>query len=82
MRPLCRYDHHPDPAIDFEIEVESIQSIECDAAHGLRPYDGLPDRVARAMDFRVGGDAGAVAAKALLRQIDTRLREKFPDQYR
>jgi hypothetical protein len=69
---LARFEHHPDPAIDFCIEVEEIQAIAHDRSIGFaNPDDSkLADRIFRAMQFNVGGDEGAVSAKRLLRQIE------------
>lgn len=74
---LGRFGHHPNPAIDFEIEVESLQSRLFDAKHGIsKPGTAVESIVAvlediqRAMSFRVGGDEGAVKAKQLLRQLE------------
>lgn len=67
---LARFGHHPNPAIDFTVEVESLESIFADRALGLRQeltHDQLQQRVMRALDFRVGGDEAAVAAKSQLR---------------
>jgi hypothetical protein len=66
------FGHHPDPAIDFCVEVEEIQSIAHDRSIGFaNPDDSkLEDRIFRAMQFNVGGDEGAVSAKALLRQLE------------
>jgi len=74
---LCRFGHHPDAAIDFCIEVEEIEAIAACARLGLTGFgheqdrETLDSRIERAMDFRVGGDAGAVSAKAALRAIAT-----------
>jgi len=67
----CRFGHHPDPAIDFCIEVEAIQGEAYNERVGF-PIEGPPlaDRIFRAMQFRVGGDEGAVWAKSLLREIE------------
>jgi hypothetical protein len=66
------FDHHPDPAIDFCIEVEEIQSIAHDRSIGFVNADDsrLEDRIFRAMQFNVGGDENAISAKALLREIE------------
>jgi len=71
MEKLGRFDHHPDPAIDFCVEVEELMSIATDRKIGVsNPSDGdLEPRVAKAMEFRVGGDVSAVYAKAELRAI-------------
>jgi hypothetical protein len=70
---LGRFDHHPDPAIDFCVEVECIQGLTFDATHGMAERDAVSDRIFRAMQFRVGGDEGAVNAKALLRECEKQL---------
>lgn len=72
---LGRFGHHPDPAIDFCEEVEHLESIAENARLGLTGFgheadrERLDARIERALDFRVGGDAIAVAAKAVLRQL-------------
>lgn len=65
---LGRFGHHPDPAIDLEVEVEEIQSIVSDVKLGLRPKDDIEPRLSQAMHSRVGGVPSAVAAKDLLRE--------------
>lgn len=74
---LCRFGHHPDPAIDFCIEVEKLQSRLFDAKCCLSKPGTTPETVAavlhdikKAMDFRVGGDEGAVNAKHTLRALE------------
>lgn len=70
---LARYGHHPDPAIDFQVEVEEIQSIVADVKLGLRPKDDIEPRMSQAMQFRVGGVPSAVIAKNMLREIERSL---------
>lgn len=73
-----RFGHHPDPACDFCIEVETLEGMLFDAKHGIAadvggPPLAVPDvlaRIRRAMDFRVGGDPIAVQAKAVLRRLE------------
>lgn len=74
---LARFGHHPDPAIDFCIEVEGLQGRLFNAEHGISKPGEAAETVAsvlediqRAMTFRVGGDEGAVAAKAYLRKME------------
>lgn len=65
------FGHHPDAAVDFCLEVEAIENDLTDRAAGLSPQ--IPDlgaRIERAMQFKVGGDAGAVVAKSSLRKIE------------
>lgn len=67
---LGRFDHHPDPAIDFCIEVEELTAMAYNRRVGFDPEPDLERRVERAMDFRVGGDTNAVIAKEILRAIE------------
>jgi len=76
---LARFGHHPDPAIDFEIEVQSLEARLIDAENGYAKIGTEPEAVAsvladikRAMEFRVGGDPSAVAAKQALRNLEAR----------
>ena len=68
MSDLAQFGHHPDPAIDFCIEVEALEGMAYDRSVGL-PAPQFAERVERALQFRVGGDEGAVAAKNLLRSF-------------
>lgn len=68
---LGRFGHHPDPAIDFCIEVDAIKGELRQLALRLHVEGGdLGRRINRAMDFRVGGDPNACLAKVRLRQIE------------
>lgn len=72
---LGRFGHHPDPAIDFCVEVEALQAIARSAVLRLSGFgheddrQSYSDRYRRAMDFQVGGDAGACNAKHELRAL-------------
>lgn len=66
-----RYDHHPNPAIAYCIEVDAIEGLIYDARHGMAEPSEVQKRIDRAMDFRVGGDVHAVAAKDKLRVMAT-----------
>lgn len=70
--PLGRFGHHPHPAVDFCMEVQVLEGVAIDLAHdvdrGIAPPE-FHERVLRAIDFRVGGDPDAVAAKGILRVI-------------
>lgn len=63
---------HPDPAIDFCIEVDVLEGLLFDVLHeaGGTTIAELGERIKRAMDFVVGGDQHAIAAKAKLREIE------------
>lgn len=74
---LGRFDHHPDPAIDFEIEVQSLEARLFDAKGGISKPGTNPEDVSavlvdieRAMSFRVGADPSAVSAKQALRALE------------
>jgi hypothetical protein len=81
---LGEFDHHPDPAVDFCIEVEEIVAQHWNLTHGLHAPTAwqLGNRVRRAMDFRVGGDPSAVAAKDQLREIEKALASPVPSSER
>ena len=71
---LGRFGHHPDPATDFETEVNDI---ECEVYHhkvgfenGTPPLSELADRIFKAMMFRVGAVETAVLAKQWLRELE------------
>lgn len=72
--PLGRFGHHPDPADDFCVEVECLQSEwenhKTGFMNGTPSRRELEDRAFRAMQFRVGGDQAAIAAKGTLREIE------------
>lgn len=64
-----RYDHHPDPAIAFCVEVEEIEGEAYNARVGLTDREAVGMRAQRAMQFRVGGDLHAIRAKDRLREV-------------
>ena len=70
---LGRFDHHPDPAIDFCVEVEVLEGLVYEATFGLIPAAPVFARIDRAMSFRVGGDLNAISAKETLRQLERQL---------
>ena len=77
-----RFGHHPDPAIDFRIEVEILEIRMHKAERGMSRGGRAPETVGtvledvrRAMSFVVGGDPESVRAKALLRDLDRRAAE-------
>lgn len=71
---LGRFGHHPDPAIDFEVEVEEIIGMAHNRRVGFDAEPTLDDRVEKAMGFKVGGVETCVTAKSELRKIDAELR--------
>lgn len=72
---LGRFGHHPNPAIDFCVEVDELMSIATDRKLGVANPDdtSLEKRVERAMQFRVGGDLSAIDAKQEVRAIERML---------
>ncbi len=74
MEKLGRFDHHPDPAIDFCVEVEELEGMAYNRRVGFDPEPALDARIERAMQFRVGGDQNAVSAKGVLRTLENEIR--------
>ena len=76
---LGRFDHHPNPAIDFCVEVEEIEGEAYNLRVGFQPMTkaDLLERIDRAMHFIVGGDIGAIVAKDRLREIEREV-ERLP----
>lgn len=66
---LGRFGHHPDPAIDFEVEVESIIAMNINRNTEFDDEPELENRVGNAMNFTVGGVESCVVAKNELREI-------------
>ncbi len=72
---LGRFGWHPDPAIDFEVEVTDLEAEMTNRRIGFQPAprDVLLSRMERALDFRVGGVPSCVSAKGVLRQLHSEL---------
>lgn len=81
---LGRFCLHPDPAIDFCVEVETIEgewlNIQLGFENGTPSKTDLRQRVEKAMEFRVGGDLNAMAAKTLLRRIDSEMNPSIAEK--
>lgn len=73
MEKLGRFGHHPDPAIDFCVEVESLEGLAFDVERGMEERQPIALRINRAMGFRVGGDLSAITAKDTLRGLEKRI---------
>lgn len=73
---LGRFDHHPDPATDFEIEVQDLEAEAYNHRVGFQPLprDALYRRIDHAMNFRVGGVPSCVEAKTQLRELEREFR--------
>jgi len=83
MTDLGRFNHHPDPAIDFCIEVEALEGMAYNRRVGFDVEPTLEGRLSRAFEFRVGGDPIAVQAKQRLREIEAaRTSERLPNDPR
>jgi hypothetical protein len=63
-----RFNHHPDPAIDFEVECDCLMGLAFDAEHGMADKAAVIERMARALEFRVGGVPSCINAKEALRE--------------
>ncbi|MBY3162081.1 hypothetical protein HFO65_15715 [Rhizobium laguerreae] len=75
IEKLGRFGHHPDPAIDFCVEVEELEGMMFNRRVGFDAEPALDSRVEKAMDFRVGGDMNAIGARQTLKEIDAELRQ-------
>lgn len=71
---LGRFGHHPDPAIDYAIEVDVIEGLVEDCKAGLEKREAVEERIARAMQFRVGGTVLGISAKQALRDAEAKLK--------
>lgn len=71
METLSRFGHHPDPAVDFEVEVQDLEAEVYNYNVGFQPLrrEQIARRIDIALDFRVGGVPSCVTAKAALRQL-------------
>jgi hypothetical protein len=69
-----RFGHHPDPAVDFAVEVTIIEGMVEDCKAGLEKHPVVEDRIFKAMQFRVGGTVLAVAAKVALLEAEAKLK--------
>lgn len=65
---LGRFGHHPDRATDFEVECDALMGLAYDAEHGMADRAAVVERMARALEFRVGGVPSCVNAKETLRE--------------
>lgn len=79
---LGRFGHHPDPANDFCIEVETLEARLINARLGFNKAGLEPETVEavqrdieHALKFRVGGDPIAVRAMGELRALAARTKE-------
>lgn len=66
---LGRFGHHPDPAIDFEVEVDRLEGMHYEAQVGIADPAAFAQKLDRALSFRVGGVESCVVAKNSLRRM-------------
>jgi len=71
---LGRFGHHPDPAVDFCVEVDAIEGMVADLGAGIGDWKIVKLRIAKALQFNVGGVEAAVNAKACLRKLGVEFR--------
>jgi hypothetical protein len=70
VQPTSRFGHHPDPAVDFCIEVDCIEGDAYDFRAGINDREAPKERITRAMTFIIGGDPYAIRAKGRLRELE------------
>lgn len=70
-----RFGHHPDQAIDFEVEVGDLEAEiyhhKVGFQNGTPSLEEIKERISRAMTFRVGAVETCVKAKQRLRELET-----------
>lgn len=67
---IGRFGHHPDQAIDFEVEITDLIGQAFEADHGMTEREPVVARIRQARLFRVGGVPSCVAAKDTLRTLE------------
>jgi len=67
------FGHHPDPAVDFCVEVDTLEGLVEDVRAGLEKRKPVEDRIFRATMFRVGGDERAVEARKRLLEAESKI---------
>lgn len=76
---LARFGHHPDPVIDFCVEVEAFEGILFDIEHEIQTITPeLLSRMDKAMAFHPFLNPGAINAKGILRELDRKLTSLIP----
>jgi hypothetical protein len=75
---LAGFGHHPDPAIDFCFETESIANewgnLKIDFLNRTPRMSEVETRLSKALSFDVGADRNAMGAKSILRKIEAEMR--------
>jgi len=64
-----RFGHHPDPAVDFCVEVEEIEAMVYNRSVGFDPEPSLDGRMTAAAGFKDVTDLWTIDAKACLRDL-------------
>lgn len=70
MKDTGMFGYHADPAIDFCVEVDALEGLHYEVSVGIGDKSELRKRIARAMQFRVGGDTSCIQAKEIVRRIE------------
>lgn len=67
-----RFGWHPDPAIDYCVEVNDLVCEHKNIGYGIGvlTIPELQDRIFKASMFRVGADLDAIEARAELRKLE------------
>jgi hypothetical protein len=87
MANTYRFKHHPDPEIDFCVEVDELNAMWQDVQIGFEPkFDDLCIRLERALRFNASGeDMNAVRATYALREmqfaVDARIVAQRAQEY-
>jgi hypothetical protein len=74
---LGRFGHHPDPVVDFCVEVDIIEGLIADVDAGIQEWETVADRVFKAMQS-VWIDGRAQDAKNKLRLAEADLKKLEP----
>lgn len=70
MEKLCRFNHHPNPAIDFCIEVEELTSLFYDAMYiDASLFTEYNKRLPKALDFIARVDTNAINASKFINKL-------------
>lgn len=70
---LGRFDHHPDPAVDYCVEVDALEGMAYDVGVGLASREEFEARIFRASMFRPMIDANALDARRALLALEDKM---------
>lgn len=69
MNNLGRFGHHPNPAIDFEIESNIILDMEYNIKNNISEHPTFQERLTKALEFPIGVIEICILAKQKLKKI-------------